>query len=158
MFSAQDAKQMSVLELYERNLFEISGATRIPAKFGVLDRRLVCDKMREGGREGSFGKNFDTLFSSKRVLLARPRANTVKHARNRQVFIYFGFVLITSNPNFLLSQLQSCVGHFGVVRLTLPVFHVGYFKAIITVLQNICKVFRLELVNRFTHKHLLTYI
>lgn len=30
-------------------------------------------------------------------------------------------------------------GHFGVVRLVLPVFHVGYFKHMITVLQNVCK-------------------
>ena len=35
--------------------------------------------------------------------------------------------------------LLDCVGHFGYVDLELPVFHVGYFKAIITVLQSICK-------------------
>jgi len=35
--------------------------------------------------------------------------------------------------------LLECVGHFGYVDLELPVFHVGYFKAIITVLQSICK-------------------
>lgn len=36
-------------------------------------------------------------------------------------------------------NLASCHGHFGHVRLALPVFHVGYFKAIILVLQCICK-------------------
>lgn len=35
--------------------------------------------------------------------------------------------------------LATCHGHFGHVRLALPVFHVGYFKAIILVLQCICK-------------------
>ncbi|MCJ1359857.1 MAG: hypothetical protein MMC33_009860 [Icmadophila ericetorum] len=35
--------------------------------------------------------------------------------------------------------LQQCNGHFGYVRLALPVFHVGYFKMIITILQEICK-------------------
>lgn len=35
--------------------------------------------------------------------------------------------------------LQSCNGHFGHVKLALPAFHIGYFKAIITMLQNICK-------------------
>jgi len=35
--------------------------------------------------------------------------------------------------------LFECVGHLGYVDLELPVFHVGYFKAIITVLQSICK-------------------
>ncbi|KAI5961248.1 RPO31 [Candida pseudojiufengensis] len=36
-------------------------------------------------------------------------------------------------------NLASCHGHFGHIRLALPVFHVGYFKAIISVLQCICK-------------------
>ncbi|QFZ27321.1 putative DNA-directed RNA polymerase III subunit [Clavispora lusitaniae] len=36
-------------------------------------------------------------------------------------------------------NLATCHGHFGHVRLALPVFHVGYFKAIISVLQCICK-------------------
>ncbi|MCJ1307789.1 hypothetical protein MMC25_001437 [Agyrium rufum] len=35
--------------------------------------------------------------------------------------------------------LQSCNGHFGYVRLALPAFHIGYFKMIITILQEICK-------------------
>ena len=35
--------------------------------------------------------------------------------------------------------LQDCVGHFGYIDLELPVYHVGYFKAIINVLQTICK-------------------
>ncbi|MCJ1287100.1 hypothetical protein MMC26_006448 [Xylographa opegraphella] len=35
--------------------------------------------------------------------------------------------------------LQLCNGHFGHVRLALPVFHIGYFKMIITILQEICK-------------------
>jgi DNA-directed RNA polymerase III subunit RPC1 len=37
-------------------------------------------------------------------------------------------------------DMTDCVGHFGHVRLPLPVFHVGYFKMIITILQEICKV------------------
>jgi len=36
-------------------------------------------------------------------------------------------------------DLVSCPGHFGFVQLELPVFHVGYFKHIINVLQAICK-------------------
>ena len=36
--------------------------------------------------------------------------------------------------------LQECNGHFGHVRLALPVFHIGYLKMIITILQEICKV------------------
>jgi hypothetical protein len=33
-----------------------------------------------------------------------------------------------------------CVGHYGYVKLALPVFHIGYFRPTITMLQCICKV------------------
>ena len=35
--------------------------------------------------------------------------------------------------------LSDCVGHFGYINLELPVYHVGYFRAIIQILQTICK-------------------
>ena len=35
--------------------------------------------------------------------------------------------------------LEHCSGHFGNVKLCLPVFHVGYFKKVIQILQCICK-------------------
>jgi DNA-directed RNA polymerase III subunit RPC1 len=37
--------------------------------------------------------------------------------------------------------MADCAGHFGHVTLELPVFHVGFFKAVISILQKICKVF-----------------
>jgi DNA-directed RNA polymerase III subunit RPC1 len=43
--------------------------------------------------------------------------------------------------------LDECVGHFGYIDLELPVFHVGYFKATITVLQTICKTCSHALLN-----------
>ncbi|KAI9831688.1 MAG: hypothetical protein M1819_004754 [Sarea resinae] len=36
-------------------------------------------------------------------------------------------------------SLQQCNGHFGYVKLALPAFHIGYFKMIIAILQEICK-------------------
>ena len=36
-------------------------------------------------------------------------------------------------------KLEECPGHFGHIRLALPVYHVGYFKATIEILQCICK-------------------
>ncbi|KAI4168021.1 MAG: hypothetical protein LQ343_006728 [Gyalolechia ehrenbergii] len=35
--------------------------------------------------------------------------------------------------------LQQCNGHFGVIKLVLPAFHIGYFKMTMAVLQSICK-------------------
>ena len=35
--------------------------------------------------------------------------------------------------------MTDCPGHFGFVKLALPVFHVGYFKHTVSILQCICK-------------------
>lgn len=35
--------------------------------------------------------------------------------------------------------LNECIGHFGYLDLALPVFHVGHFRATVTILQTICK-------------------
>ncbi len=36
-------------------------------------------------------------------------------------------------------QLASCTGHFGYIKLELPVFHIGYFRSTLQILQCICK-------------------
>ncbi len=36
-------------------------------------------------------------------------------------------------------KLSECAGHFGYIQLKLPVFHAGYFKHTLTILQCICK-------------------
>lgn len=35
---------------------------------------------------------------------------------------------------------MDCVGHSSYIKLNLPVFHAGYFKQILKILQNVCKV------------------
>ena len=37
-------------------------------------------------------------------------------------------------------SLADCIGHYGYIDLELPVFHVGYFRSTVVILQNICKV------------------
>jgi hypothetical protein len=34
----------------------------------------------------------------------------------------------------------NCVGHYAYIKLVVPVFHIGYFKHTIGILQAICKV------------------
>ena len=41
--------------------------------------------------------------------------------------------------------ILTCNGHFGHVKLALPAFHVGYFRMIIGILQEICKVSHIPL-------------
>ncbi len=36
-------------------------------------------------------------------------------------------------------NLANCAGHFGFIQLELPVFHAGFFKHTLTILQCICK-------------------
>ena len=35
--------------------------------------------------------------------------------------------------------MSDCAGHFGYIQLELPVFHVGFFRHTIVILQCICK-------------------
>ena len=37
------------------------------------------------------------------------------------------------------AKLQDCPGHYGHIKLALPVFHIGYFKSLIAILQCVCK-------------------
>lgn len=36
-------------------------------------------------------------------------------------------------------DLEGCVGHFGHSKLSLPIYHIGYFKHLILVLKMVCK-------------------
>ncbi|GFT84690.1 DNA-directed RNA polymerase III subunit RPC1 [Nephila pilipes] len=49
-------------------------------------------------------------------------------------------------------QVQDCIGHFGYMDLKLPVFHVGYFRCTITILQSICKTCSCVLLNPVERK------
>lgn len=36
-------------------------------------------------------------------------------------------------------KMADCVGHYGYIRLVLPVFHIGYLKHTVSILQCVCK-------------------
>ncbi|SHO79390.1 RNA polymerase III largest subunit C160 [Malassezia sympodialis ATCC 42132] len=36
-------------------------------------------------------------------------------------------------------RMADCVGHYGYIKLVLPVFHVGFFKHVVSILQMVCK-------------------
>ncbi|PKI83673.1 hypothetical protein MVES_002587 [Malassezia vespertilionis] len=36
-------------------------------------------------------------------------------------------------------HMADCVGHYGYIKLVLPVFHIGFFKHVISILQMVCK-------------------
>ena len=50
---------------------------------------------------------------------------------------------------------EGCMGHFGHVRLALPVFHVGLFRQTLAVLQQVCKECARVLLPEATRRALL---
>lgn len=36
-------------------------------------------------------------------------------------------------------SLEQCLGHFGHARLSLPIYHIGYFKHLLLILKMVCK-------------------
>ena len=89
--------------------------SRKPVPFGVLDHRMVriCTTQK--------------TFSVPIFLLV--------------ILTFFqGTSQKDSNCDMCGKALAECIGHYGYIDLELPVFHIGYFKSIVTILQNICKV------------------
>jgi len=37
-------------------------------------------------------------------------------------------------------EMLECPGHFGYMKLALPIYHIGFFGDVINILQCICKV------------------
>ncbi|XP_013420118.1 DNA-directed RNA polymerase III subunit RPC1 isoform X2 [Lingula anatina] len=52
-------------------------------------------------------------------------------------------------------NLADCTGHYGYLDLELPVFHIGYFRTCITILQTICKTCSRILLQDNDRKHFL---
>lgn len=52
-------------------------------------------------------------------------------------------------------KLQECAGHFGYIKLALPVFHIGFFKHTLNFLQSICKDCSRVLLDETEHTKML---
>ncbi|KAI1236429.1 hypothetical protein IHE44_0001722 [Lamprotornis superbus] len=55
-------------------------------------------------------------------------------------------------------SLADCLGHYGYIDLELPCFHVGYFKAVIGILQMICKTCCRIMLSVEERKQFLDYL
>ena len=53
-------------------------------------------------------------------------------------------------------DIRNCSGHFGYLKLELPVFHVGYFKTIVHCLQCVCKECSCLLIKEEEQSEMLT--
>ncbi|KAI5480363.1 DNA-directed RNA polymerase III subunit RPC1 [Pseudohyphozyma bogoriensis] len=52
--------------------------------------------------------------------------------------------------------LADCVGHYAYIKLVLPVFHIGYFRHCLGILQCICKTCSRVLLDPAEHRRFLT--
>ena len=52
-------------------------------------------------------------------------------------------------------KLLDCAGHYAYIKLELPVFHIGYFKHVVSILQCICKTCGNVLVNEEERRYFL---
>ncbi|ORY91742.1 hypothetical protein BCR35DRAFT_299051 [Leucosporidium creatinivorum] len=52
-------------------------------------------------------------------------------------------------------SLADCVGHYAYIKLVLPVFHIGYFRHCLNILQCICKTCSRILLDPTEHRRFL---
>jgi len=46
-------------------------------------------------------------------------------------------------------EMNECIGHYGYIRLTFPIFHIGYINDVVSILQCICKVDYILLITNY---------
>ncbi|GAT27839.1 LOW QUALITY PROTEIN: DNA-directed RNA polymerase III largest subunit [Aspergillus luchuensis] len=120
-------------------------------KFGVLMTLLLpvlplldlrCGAVKTNTVRQSFRSN-DDIVSQGVVEVSDRKFFDLDHDRavvaNGPLDARMGISNKTSSCQTCGGALQVCNGHFGHVRLVLPAFHVGYFKRVITILQEVCK-------------------
>jgi DNA-directed RNA polymerase III subunit RPC1 len=70
------------------------------------------------------------------LVSTRECRQTCRHAHEIVLIVVLADNITKTNNS---QKMSDCTGHYGYIRLELPVFHIGYFKAIQNVLQAICK-------------------
>ncbi|RVX75368.1 hypothetical protein B0A52_00721 [Exophiala mesophila] len=123
-------------------------ATEIEAPARALNKELVVHSVPKVIKELQFGvlSDQDIINQSQVELVDRRLFDLEKDGGNFRKYAEYGpldkRMGISGKKDICATcgeRLETCNGHFGHVNLVLPVFHVGYFKKVIQVLQSICK-------------------
>ena len=134
--SNQEIQRVAEFHVFERNLYQMP--QRAPLANGILDPRLV---------RAPFQPRLACLAASRRcwsLLFPALQGTTDKKGECQtckgKLADCGGHYGARRRHNRLLAGLSSFfLPHTGYIRLELPVFHVGYFKNIIAILQCVCK-------------------
>ena len=110
-FSSNEIAKQATIQVVNRNLYLPDTAYKT-CPYGVLDHKLVLI-------------NFDAIiFIWKNIFILFKKGTSEKDKKCETCG----------------QELSTCIGHYGYIDLELPVFHVGYFRSCINILQIICKV------------------
>lgn len=113
--SHHDIERQALMKVISRELYS-QDPIRTPIQNGVLDRRMVIWFIQ-----------FEFMVNSQQNIL---RICIFLQGVNQK-----DTICATCDKN-----INNCIGHFGYIDLQFPVFHSGYFKSVIDILQTICKV------------------
>ncbi|EDR26493.1 DNA-directed RNA polymerase III subunit RPC1, putative [Entamoeba dispar SAW760] len=119
-------KGVGKIEIDKENI-EFVGPSERPGK--VCDIQFTMFSQEEMNRESEFEVTEHFLFQPN---TRKPNPNGVLDRR-------LGVCDSLSVCETCGKRIEECSGHFAVINLELPVFHIGFFRPIIQVLQCVCK-------------------
>lgn len=97
---------------------------RIPAIGGCIDPRLgISDKV-------SFCRTCKYVHTP---------PSSSRWSISTFLFIVMLIKNMSASWHLISKRMSDCAGHFGYIQLELPVFHIGYMKHTLNILQSICK-------------------
>ena len=137
MMSGQEMRQLANIPVLTKDLYEMP--QRTPLRHGPLDPRLV--------RFRPYSFNMRVFIICIILIDSALHSRCTINPSSCDVCCWGHLTKLhpqgTSDKSARCETcglgLSDCAGHFGVVTLEMPVFHVGFFKATVSILQRICK-------------------
>lgn len=137
MKSAEQMRQQAHIQVVSKNLYS-QDTSHTPLAYGVLDHRMVWHGHLCISRMSQWiiwkCKNFKSMLHLLVCFLMclKPTCAPLSAV----LLCFFQGTSEKDRPCLTCGKnLADCLGHYGYLDLELPCFHIGYFKAIIGILQ-----------------------
>ncbi|KAL0239016.1 hypothetical protein PCE1_004707 [Barthelona sp. PCE] len=110
-----------------------------------IQYRLTVPKGAPKSIAGIQFKAFDSVDISKAAVIHVSESSLYDHEDSAKPYAYgvldrrLGVCDKRSICDTCGKKMQDCPGHFGVLSLALPVFHVGFMPRIVNILNSVCK-------------------
>ena len=126
LLSPVQMTQLAEFQVVNRELYQLP--KRDPMPYGVLDTRLVRFSLL----------NPPPFFFE--VQAYHVHLPALSPPPPILAFLQQGISNKTGSCRTCGQKILECAGHYGCIKLALPVFHIGYLKTIIVLLHMFCKV------------------